>query len=238
MIFWLREILTRTNLKMSPPIVHFSSDHCDARLLEYTNFVDECDTLRQHLLALSIVEDERCTPTDLQTILIGAKLPSDIGPHLFRRPCIFTYGKVCRSQRSVGFFSDVSKGYKYSKQMMPAQSLPSWMRDTMERVNATLGTSFNAITLNFYADGRDEIASHADDEKNLNTDVVAAISIGAERKFVVTEKKKVVASVRTVEGSLLVMSGADFQATYRHHIPKELKIKEPRWSLTFRNHLS
>ena len=38
-----------------------------------------------------------------------------VEPQLEERPEIIVYGKVCKQQRNVGFFSDESIGYKYSK---------------------------------------------------------------------------------------------------------------------------
>ena len=38
-----------------------------------------------------------------------------VEPQLEERPEIIIYGKPCRQARNVGFFSDTSIGYKYSK---------------------------------------------------------------------------------------------------------------------------
>jgi alkylated DNA repair dioxygenase AlkB len=220
-------------------IHHFVSGN--NRLIEYPNFVQDTTALRQQLESISIVEDDRWSetvlPKDIQQTIIGTKTPAN-GPRLFHHPCIVFRGHVCRSRRSVGFFSDVVRGYTYSGQTMPSQPLLPWMRSLMEQVNQKLGFHFNAILINYYVDGNEEIAPHADNERDLDTSKVAAISVGAERKFVVTvtgsKPRNVVASVRTVEGSLLVMEGEKFQKLFEHHIPKEKRISESRFSLTFR----
>ena len=48
----------------------------------------------------------------------------DIDPQLEERPEIIIFGKKCKQQRNVGFFSNESIGYKYSKKMMDSKHLP------------------------------------------------------------------------------------------------------------------
>lgn len=154
---------------------------------------------------------------------------------LTKKPPIFLYGRTVHMQRSVGFFSDDSIGYKYSQQIAKSQPLTSWMKDLLIKVNDDLGTSFNGILVNRYEDGSEYIGPHSDDERSLSNGTVAAISLGSSRTFRVRSKKdKTRIDLETKDGQLLVMSGK-FQQEYTHEIPKCAK-GNLRISLTFRQH--
>lgn len=51
---------------------------------------------------------------------------TDIETQLEERPEIIIFGKKCKQQRNVGFFSDESIGYKYSKKMMARNLMGFW----------------------------------------------------------------------------------------------------------------
>jgi alkylated DNA repair dioxygenase AlkB len=159
-------------------------------------------------------------------------------PHLIHRPPVVVFGKPCRQNRNVGFFSDHSVGYRYSGQLMASQPLTGWMKELMDAVNSHLGTDFNGILINHYQSGEDYIGAHRDDEGGLDPakKAVAAISFGAVRKFRIRDNdRKIVADVPTEHGSMIVMMG-DFQQKFTHEIPVEKKISGGRWSITFRHH--
>jgi alkylated DNA repair dioxygenase AlkB len=159
---------------------------------------------------------------------------------LLEKPPIMVMGRKCRQQRNVGFFSDESEGYRYSGQIMAAQPLDRFLRSILREVNAELGTNFNGILINEYEDGSDYISAHSDDERNLsNNGLVASIAYGAVRKFRIRDKdtKKIIMDLDHQDNQLLVM-GPDFQSLYLHEIPKQLKVKDRRISLTFRTHVN
>lgn len=163
----------------------------------------------------------------------------DNKPFLIREPSIIIYDKIMYQRRNVGFFSNKSIGYKYSNKLMKSQKLRKWMKNILDIVNEELDTDFNGILINHYENGNKYIGAHSDDEKGLDKDnYVASISIGAERKFRIRDKKtrKIVKDFKTKNNSLMVMCG-DFQKEFLHEIPIEKKITKPRWSLTFRNHI-
>ena len=93
--------------------------------------------------------------------------------------------------------------------------------------------------LNYYRDGRDSVAWHSDDERELGRrPVIASLSLGATRVFQMKhverrDLKRVDISLKT--GSLLVMAG-DCQACWRHQIPKRRPYDKiaGRINLTFR----
>ncbi len=155
------------------------------------------------------------------------------------KPPIVVYGKPATQNRDIGFFSDSSAGYNYSKQVAPSQPLTPVLRNLIDEVNKYLNTDFNGILINRYNDGRDYLGPHSDDERGLaRGSIVAGISLGASRTFRVRPKEGTgYTDVETKNGQLLVMDGEKFQKTYTHEIPKRLKVKEPRISLTFRKHV-
>ena len=165
------------------------------------------------------------------------KCISDIHPQLEERPEIIIFGKTCQQKRNVGFFSDKSIGYKYSKKMMVSKPLSKSMSELLATLNKEIGADFNGILVNEYMDGNDYISAHSDDEIGLDTAGVVSISYGAERLFRIRDKqtKEVVCNEITTHCSILHMGG-DFQKLYTHEIPIQKKIKEQRISFTFRKH--
>ena len=158
---------------------------------------------------------------------------------LKHRPEILVYNKICYQNRAIGFFSDKSRGYHYSKKLMPSQPLGDILTRLLEMTNEIFKTSFNGILVNYYADGTETIGDHSDDESGLHNGMVVALSLGAERKFRIRDKttKKIVKDVKTQHSTYLVMNG-DFQKEFTHGIPAEKKITEGRYSFTFRYHSS
>jgi len=89
---------------------------------------------------------------------------SYVEPQLEERPEIIVYGKPCKQHRNVGFFSDESIGYKYSKKLMASKPLSPLLTGLLASINKMLGTQFNGILVNKYLDGNDYIGAHSDDE--------------------------------------------------------------------------
>lgn len=158
---------------------------------------------------------------------------------LERHPPIFVMGKKCFPARDVTFFSDSSQGYKYSNQRTKPVALPDSLKNLLELVNYKFKANFNGILVNRYQTGNDYIGKHSDDEKELTPQGVVSISWGASRKFRIRDKKtgKIKLDWDTQNQEILVMSG-DFQKEFTHEIPKQKKIKEVRYSFTFRCHHS
>ena len=163
---------------------------------------------------------------------------SYVEPQLEERPEIIVYGKPCKQHRNVGFFSDESIGYKYSKKLMASKPLSTSLSDLIVAINKMLGTQFNGILVNKYLDGNDYIGAHSDDETGLDGLGVVAISYGSERIFRIRNKndKTIVCDESTTHCGILHMGG-NFQKLYTHEIPMQKKIKESRISFTFRKHI-
>ena len=161
----------------------------------------------------------------------------DIDPQLEERPEIILFGKKCKQQRNVGFFSNESIGYKYSKKMMDSKPLSQSMSELLFIINMAIGAEFNGILVNKYMDGNDYISAHSDDEAGLDSVGVVSICYGSERIFRIRNKatKEIMCDESTTHCSILHMGG-NFQKLYTHEIPIQKKIKEPRISFTFRKH--
>jgi alkylated DNA repair dioxygenase AlkB len=161
----------------------------------------------------------------------------EIKDKLLVKPPIQLYGKIVYQQRSIGFFSDESIGYYYSGQLAKSKPLQPDSAELMKIINARFGTNYNGILINKYEDGNDYISDHSDDEKNLDKEGVISISYGAVRKFRIRDKlsKKIIMDIPTTSNSIIHMCG-NFQKEFTHGIPVEKKVKEVRYSLTFRTH--
>jgi len=112
------------------------------------------------------------------------------------------------------------------------------MRDLLAIVNIQYNSKYNGILVNRYNDGNNYISDHCDSENTLGDSGVIAISYGAVRKFRIRDKKTKawVIDIPTAPYSIIQMGG-NFQAEFSHGIPVEKRIKEARYSLTFRKHL-
>tara|TARA_B110000971_G_scaffold17011_1_gene15716 strand:- start:206 stop:799 length:594 start_codon:yes stop_codon:yes gene_type:complete len=158
---------------------------------------------------------------------------------LTKYPKIFVYGREAIQHRNMGFFSDTSIGYYYSRKLLPSTKFTEFpeLEKLLRIVNGIFGTSFNGILVNHYSDGNDYISRHSDDEAGIDASGVVAISYGAVRKFRIRDKStgKIVKDIPTISNQFIHMGG-DFQKEFTHEIPIEKKVKGERYSFTFRKH--
>lgn len=162
----------------------------------------------------------------------------EVNTLLIVKPEIRIYGKIVHQQRNVGFFSNCSKGYYYSKKLMKSQKLTLNLEKLLEYINSKFNSKYNGILINYYEDGTQYISKHSDDEKNLDDSGVVSVSYGEIRKFRIRDKKtnKIIKDIPTENDKIIQMTG-DFQKEFTHEIPVEKKIKGGRYSFTFRKHL-
>ena len=155
------------------------------------------------------------------------------------KPPVMVFGKVCHQNRSVGFYSDTSKGYNYSNKLMPSKKMHSCLRELLIYINDKFDYDYNGILINKYSGGEDYIGKHSDDEKGLDSKVgVVALSYGAVRNFRIRWKDtgSIVRDVPTEPNKIIQMAG-DFQKEFTHEIPIQKKVNGTRYSFTFRKHL-
>ena len=148
---------------------------------------------------------------------------------------IVLFGKRIVQPRLVSWAGE--RPYRYSGQTLEPRPFTPAVGTLLRRANAFAGVAFNHVLLNLYRDGRDSMGLHADDETELGPDpVVATLSLGAQRRFVLVPRRPSDGARHSVDlgsGSLLVMRGA-CQRRFRHGIPRDPRCTEERLSLTFR----
>ena len=110
-------------------------------------------------------------------------------------------------------------------------------------------TFFNSLLINYYPDGNYNITPHQDTCKSFGKyPTIALLSFGVDREFILErtlfdrlkrDKNKKYLNKKFIlkDGSLLIMAGS-VQRNYCHSIKKNNKIKDKRYSLTFREHIS
>lgn len=123
--------------------------------------------------------------------------------------------------------------YDWSGIRMPSRPMPSAIVALRAAVEAATGASFNGVLLNCYRTGSDSVGWHADDEAGIVGDVIASVSLGAERDFCLRRNDSGdKLTIALDSGSLLVMSG-ETQKKWQHSLPKRREAG-PRINLTFR----
>ncbi|KZO99127.1 hypothetical protein CALVIDRAFT_534674 [Calocera viscosa TUFC12733] len=150
-------------------------------------------------------------------------------------PMLKVHGKTLTQSRSIAAYAvspDLVVKYSGTTVMMH-HPYPPVLEEIQEVLQEVLGVEFNHVMLNRYEDGSVSIGRHSD---TLENKVIASISLGAERQFILRPREKSAADpvkLRPADGSLLVMQG-DTQINWKHEIPRETTIKRGRISLTFR----
>lgn len=146
--------------------------------------------------------------------------------------------------RDEAYYGDPGAHYTYSRrEYKPLAWIPELLTlkarveaATPEAAYSNLSLQrfpYNAVLCNLYRDGNDSVGLHADNEPEMGP-VIASISLGAERLLRLKRNGGTIAfSERLCSGSLLIMAGRT-QENFKHELPKELSITQPRINLTFR----
>ena len=167
-----------------------------------------------------------------------------------RTPIIF-FGKSVLQPRDTAFFGTHFYSYSGEKRMPvgwnedpPASNAICALGRRIERFLNLPENYFNVVLANKYLHAQDSMGYHSDNEASLGPEpIIASISLGAVRKFVVRPKKGFQMGATTCKyayhlknGSLLVMSGK-MQQCYEHAIPKVALSKNigVRLNFTFRH---
>lgn len=126
--------------------------------------------------------------------------------------------------------------YTYSRRRHDPAPTPEVVEAIRHALEPVTGARFNSVLGNLYRDGRDSVAWHADDERELGPEpTIASLSLGASRTFLIKPRRACgeVSALELRHGDLLVMSGRS-QADYLHSVPKVPGKVGPRVNLTFR----
>jgi alkylated DNA repair dioxygenase AlkB len=138
--------------------------------------------------------------------------------------------------RLTAWYADNGLVYRYSGVAHTGTGWTQALLDVRRRIEAASGAAFNSVLLNRYRSGQDSIGMHADDEPELGVNpVVASVSLGAVRTFVLKHRKSgEKLALPLAHGSLLVMGGT-CQHHWLHGVPKTERDVGERINLTFRN---
>lgn len=145
---------------------------------------------------------------------------------------IIVFGKKHKIPRFQQVFG---QDYIFSNSISHALPIPQHFETLIEFFNNKYNCLFNMLLINWYPNGSNYIGMHSDNEKQIiENSPVVTISFGATRKFVTQDN---VSKIKTMyelnHNDVLVMCG-DFQKTHKHGIPKQLKVKDQRVSITLR----
>jgi alkylated DNA repair dioxygenase AlkB len=150
---------------------------------------------------------------------------------------IRVFGREVMQPRRVAWLGEPEAVYTYSGVRNEPRPFTPALLSLRERLERELALSFNAVLCNLYRDGRDSMGMHSDAEPELGSEpLVASLSFGATRTFRLRHRAggaRAKYDLPLPSGSLLMMS-ASTQRLYRHAIPKEARVTEPRINLTFR----
>lgn len=156
---------------------------------------------------------------------------------------VVVYGKTVQEKRETLFMADDPElTYAYSGRVCrPAKFCPAV--DQARKVCEDAATRalgrpvrFNACLLNLYRDGSRAIGAHSDDERDMAADApIVSLSLGATRLFDLLPRVATASRHRIAlrAGTVVIMAG-DTQKQFKHAVPVQKAIKDPRVSLTFR----
>lgn len=155
----------------------------------------------------------------------------------WRQDSLTIAGKRVAIPRLQNWFGDPEAHYSYSGLALTPLPWTAQMLQVRDRAEVIAGQSFNAVLANYYRNGRDSVGWHSDDERELGPQpVIASVSLGATRVFEMRHRyDKSLKTLRLplTHGSVLVMKG-ETQQFWRHQLPKDEEITQPRVNLTFR----
>lgn len=150
---------------------------------------------------------------------------------------IQVYGRRVPIPRLNAWYGDPDAGYQYSGTRLEPRSWTANLLALKQRVEKLTKHRFNSVLANLYRDGKDGVAWHSDDERELGENpVIASVSLGAVRRFMLKhryDREESGIELMLPHGSLLVMAG-ETQRYWLHQVPKTAKAVGPRINLTFR----
>ena len=147
------------------------------------------------------------------------------------------FGKWLDIPRRHAWYGDIDASYAWSGQRAEPLAWDAHLQTLRERLQQQTAQAFNGVLANLYRDGQDCMHWHSDDEKELGSEpLIAAISLGAERRFALRHKHRQFPTHRLqlAHGSLLLMGGKCPQH-WQHVLPRSTRVDQPRISLTFRH---
>jgi len=154
---------------------------------------------------------------------------------LWQQDQIRFFGKMIDIPCLTDWYGENDLTYTYTVILMKPHSRTPDLLEIKNKIEKEAKVTFSSVLLNFYRDGKDSVAWHCDDEKELGINpVIGSVSFGATRTFKFRHlQDKIVEKVELTNGSFVLMQG-ETQHKWEHEIPKASKILTPRINLTFR----
>ncbi|KAI4688963.1 hypothetical protein J4E81_007680 [Alternaria sp. BMP 2799] len=139
------------------------------------------------------------------------------------------------------------KPVEKSRYKCAPRPIPQCLEELKKVTEGTTGETFNFCLVNYYADGKDSISYHSDDERFLGPNpAIASFSLGAKRDFLMKHKPippKAGVVIEEPKGIKLPLGSGDMvlmrgktQANWLHSIPKRAgpEAGKGRINITFR----
>lgn len=203
----------------------------------------ELDNLPQDLLDYTKNNFEQlfaCHPAKKGKVIVKNKEICEINSPRYHK----CYGKTPSFDPNLKY-SYMFTGFDNQEQRN--DPLPTLFQPYLDYINQNNANSYNQIVINWYSDGKDYIAKHADCYVGMIDDYnIASITLGSNnykdnREMLFYRKghgiKENVNSYKLINGLILYMCG-DTQKEYRHSIPPnsnlDLEGDPRRIGLTFR----
>lgn len=147
---------------------------------------------------------------------------------------IVIFGRRRLQPRLIAWYGDSSAKYGYSGLSLSPLSWHPGLLEIRQLLEEFTSSGFNSVLANAYRDGNDSMGWHRDDESELGpTPLIASVSLGEERRFLVRENGKRSSGITLGHGSLLIMQGS-FQRRFSHSLPKTRRDIGLRINLTYR----
>lgn len=162
---------------------------------------------------------------ECESLLSGHRDYQGISREISRKSCVFT-SDISKARRYLTGYGDIL--------FYPWETSPITL-DIKSQVETYCGHAFDYALFHCYENGKATIAYH-NDKESLNGEI-ASVSIGTRRKFRIRELEQTrgfCAEYELGHGDLFIMKKG-MQRLYKHSVPKQLGIKEPRCNWTFRN---
>jgi alkylated DNA repair dioxygenase AlkB len=154
----------------------------------------------------------------------------------WRAEKVVVWGKTFLQPRLIAWYGEKGSSYTYSGISLDPLPWTSLLLGIKTKVETVVQATFNSALINYYRDNRDSMGFHSDDEPELGEQpIIASLSLGDERTFILKHKTKALKPVhlKLASNSLLVMKG-ETQKNWQHGIEKEKSFRKPRVNLTFR----
>lgn len=146
------------------------------------------------------------------------------------------YGKQLFLPRYSAWYADKGKTYAYSGLILQPNQWNQGLLYIKKQIEQIINVKFNSVLMNWYRDGEDYMSWHTDAEKELGKNpVIGSVNFGATRRFLLRriDDNKELIELPLKHGTFLLMKG-EIQHFWQHSVPKQKKIKNFRFNLTFR----